>query len=473
MCSMIGIINTPENLYNFFNNNYKTKNDSLRKTGFDILIDILDIKGGDEYGFVIGFKGMYKFFNSKEKAVEHNILSLLYELKKNTNKKIFIQGFSRLTPEMEGSSNLKQPYYNLKRDSIITVHGTIPKAEEYDSLINIDTEIFQNTKHLTDTIDFVESQNGKISLLELSFEKNNDDIIIKNYTNGLGLYEYRLEDYFNNMNIDIITNINLTKNHLDIDNEIFLKSELKNSNIFKKEKPVRIISLFSGGLDIACSTQMAIEDYLNDIKNTNGNISLWYFDWGSNAAEKEKQTLHKYAEIISNKYDTNIIYNSFDIKSIFSGILNFATGKNKTRLNSNDSTGAGSHEAEAAISYVPMRNTLLLTLAAAKAESLYPDDKCIFIIGANLSEGMIYLDNSETFINNINDTLKVAGQHTYNFEVYAPFVNFTKTKMLQIAKEKQFEIENSFSCYFPVNGEPCGECGSCILRANALKRNNI
>ena len=473
MCSMIGIINTPEKLYNFFNSTYKTKVMKSQKTGFDILIDILDIKGGDEYSFVIGYKGMYKFFNSKTKEVENNILTLLYDLKKNTNKNIFIQCFSRLTPEMEGSSNLKQPYYNHKRDSIITVHGTIPKAEEYDNLINIDTEIFQNAEYLNETIGFVESQNGKISLLELNFENINNDIVIRNYTNGLGLYEYRLEDNYNNINIDIITNINLTKNPLDIENNIFLKKELKNSEVFKKEKPVRIISLFSGGLDIACSTQFAIEDYLNDIKNTNGNISLWYFDWGSNASDKEKQTGLKYAEVLSKKYDTNILYKSFDIKNIFSGILNFATGKNKTRLNSDDSIGAGSHEAEAAISYVPMRNTLLLTLAAAKAESLYPDDKCIFVIGANLSEGMIYLDNSETFINNINDTLKVAGQHTYNFEVYAPFVNATKTKMLQIAKDEQFDIENSFSCYFPVNGEPCGECGSCILRANALKRNNI
>ena len=187
-------------------------------------------------------------------------------------------------------------------------------------------------------------------------------------------------------------------------------------------------------MDIACSTQFAIEDYLNDIKKTNGNISLWYFDWGSNASDKEKQTVSKYSEILSKKYDTNILYNSFDIKNIFSGILNFATGKNKTRLNSDDSTGAGSHEAEAAISYVPMRNTLLLTLAAAKAESLYPDDKCIFIIGANLSEGMIYLDNSETFINNINDN-----------QLYINRVNEQKN----LNNDNNINNSSSFDCSFP------------------------
>ena len=470
MCSMVSIINTPERLYKFFNCTYKTSDLNNQKTGFDIIKDILDVKGGDEYGFVIGYKGMFKFFYNMIN-IENDIITLLYELKKNTNKDIFIQGFSRLTPEMEGSSNLKQPYFNIKRDSIITVHGTIPKAEEYDKFINIDTEIFQNTEHLTDTIDFVEAQNGKISLMELSFENNNNDIVLRKYTNGLGLYSFRLEDYYNNMYIDFLTNINLSKNKLDIENQIYFKNELKNSMIFDKQKPIRIISLFSGGLDIACSTQMVIQNNIKDILKTKGTVDLWYFDWGTNASDNEISAGRKYKESLSKKYNIEIIHEIIDVKNIFKDIIKNSTGKTVTRLNDKKSTGAGSHEAEAAISYVPMRNTLLLTMAAAKAEQLYPNDKCIFVIGANLSEGMIYLDNSETFINNINSTIKVAGQNTYNFEVQAPFVNVTKTKMLEIAIEKDFFIEDSFSCYFPNNGEPCGECGSCILRENAIKRN--
>ena len=470
MCSMVGIINTPEKLYKFFSSTYKTKDLKEQKTGFDILKDILDVKGGDEYSFVIGYNNMYRFFNGI-KNTEAEMVTALYDLKKNTNINIFIQCFSRLTPEMEGSSNLKQPYYNIKRNSIVTVHGTIPKAEDYDKFINVDTEIFQNAEYLTEAVEFVESQNGKISLIELNFENNNNDIVLRNYTNGLGLYEFRLEDYYNNMYIDFLTNINLTKNPLDIVNQVYFKNELKNSRIFNKQKPVRIISLFSGGLDIACSTQMAIDEYSNNIRKTKGSIDLWYFDWGTNASDEEISAGRKYKETLSKKYDLEVIHEIIDVKNIFKDYIKITTGRDSTRLNNKKAVGAGSHEAEAAVSYVPMRNTLLLTMAAAKAEQLYPDDKCIFIIGANLSEGMIYLDNSETFINSINTTLKVAGQHTYNFKVYAPFVNQTKTKMLKIAKENNYLIDDSFSCYFPVMGEPCGKCGSCILRENAIKRN--
>ena len=31
-------------------------------------------------------------------------------------------------------------------------------------------------------------------------------------------------------------------------------------------------------------------------------------------------------------------------------------------------------------------------------------------------------------------------------------------------------IENSFSCYFPKDGNICGECGSCLMRQNAFGR---
>jgi 7-cyano-7-deazaguanine synthase len=141
------------------------------------------------------------------------------------------------------------------------------------------------------------------------------------------------------------------------------------------------------------------------------------------------------------------------------------------RLNDTNAIGAGSHEAEAAISYVPFRNQFLLTLAAAKAEQLYPNEKVIFILGANLSEGMIYLDNSEPFITSMNQVVKVGGQSCLNFEVVAPFVNRTKTDMVKYAIKHHYDLSTVYSCYFPKeDGQPCGECGSCLLHDNALAR---
>ena len=82
----------------------------------------------------------------------------------------------------------------------------------------------------------------------------------------------------------------------------------------------------------------------------------------------------------------------FEIDKMFKNLLNVA-GINSTRIADPDAVGGGHNEAEEAISYVPYRNTMLLTIAAAIAEQRFPNSNVRFLIGANLSEGMIYLDN--------------------------------------------------------------------------------
>ena len=90
---------------------------------------------------------------------------------------------------------------------------------------------------------------------------------------------------------------------------------------------------------------------------------------------------------------------------------------------------------------------------------------------------MIYLDNSSEWLENINKLVKVGGQKCFGFNVIAPFVNKTKTEMLikfktlaiDMGHEVGFDLRNdTFSCYFPVDGRSCGECGSCLLKRNAL-----
>jgi 7-cyano-7-deazaguanine synthase in queuosine biosynthesis len=145
-----------------------------------------------------------------------------------------------------------------------------------------------------------------------------------------------------------------------------------------------------------------------------------------------------------------------------------------TRIQDGSSIPGGEHEAESAISYVPFRNTYLLLLSATYAETKYPNKKVAFVIGANLTEGMVYLDNSTNYLKQFNNLIKVAGQFTNNFEVVAPFANMTKTKMLESYRETYMEdlLGLSFSCYFPKDGDACGECGSCILRNKAIKKIN-
>jgi len=449
MCSIVGLNGKVTDMRNIF----------IPNKNIEYFKDILNIKGGDEYSIVININGLSK------QLFEYDINSIknfLFDSKIN-DKNCFILMFSRLTPEMEQSeSSIPQPYYNRFTNTWYAVHGTIPKAEEFCDL-KVDTEIFKYAKSTEKAIEFIEKQNGKISMLGFPNDSEGNEYI--SYTNGLGMYSYDFQGINMYSNLDL----NLLNNKF-INNKEILKNTIEVLN-----PKTRIISLFSGGLDITCSTWKIIDQYQKEIIETEGSVDLWYFDWNTRARVQEILSGTIMKDKINEEYhaEIKVSHNVINVGDIFKNTLNICNIKN-TRLTDEDANGAGSHEAEAALSYVPMRNTLLLTLAAARAEQLYPNDKCIFVIGNNLSEGMIYLDGSETFTNRMNDLVKVAGQNSYNFEVQAPYKNCTKTRMIESAIENNYDFQDSFSCYFPKeDGNPCGECGSCLLREKAIKRSNM
>jgi len=365
MCSVVGLIGKAKDFKKYLSINNLNK-----------LKTILDVKGGDEYSAIIIKDEYFKRFDTLNfKDLNTHFNSSIF----NENDYIKIMLFSRLTPEMEKENTVfKQPYFNEKENTIVAIHGTIPKAEEFCD-VNIDTEIFKY-KPLKDSIEYTEKVGGKISLL--SFNITNFEI--NTYHNGLGMYNYDINSLEPNtdFNISMLTNIDLepiisydykqiSQNIFSNDNNIYYisnkrkkENNVKLSTIPKK----RIISLFSGGLDITCSTLNVLDNMFVD------SIDLWYFDWGSNARVGEIKALHNFYELLNYIYDkTNIdlYYEELDISTIISNTLQICTGKSTTRLSDSKSKGAGSHEAEAAISYVPFRNTLLLTLAAAKAEQVY------------------------------------------------------------------------------------------------------
>ena len=440
--------------------------------------DILAVKGGDEYNFIIKSGEFIARIRNKEirKAMESvddvelsEVLINLVDKKTRelpVNSYCQVIGFSRLTPEMESShKSLSQPYHNINDDTIIVVHGTIPNAEEIaesnNISIEVDTELF-NYLPFDYVCNKVEQVGGKISAMMIDENGN-----IRTYQNGLGLYQFWFQGAPSphTLAADVLIDTNIDIRNMITHHKMTLTETYE---VPESQKPPRIISLYSGGLDIACATQRVIYD-LEENEIPFESIDLWYFDWGTVANVSEMEAGIAMRDHIREEQSIKAEFGVIEVQPMFRNILT-ACDMTTTRLIDKDADGAGSHEAEAAISYVPYRNTFLLTLAAARAEQLYPGERCIFVIGANLSEGMVYLDNSETFITAMNHLIKVGGQKSMNFEVHAPYVNRTKTEMVKDAYEKNFKLDTSFSCYFPVNGEPCGKCGSCLLRENALKR---
>lgn len=457
MCTIIG---------GFIGNNFGRS--ELEKIDY-----MIRLKGGD-YTQVICFL--------ENMIVSDKITTLLMNQAPGTPFLIF----SRLTPEMEDEEvKILQPYKTIT-GNYITAHGTIPISDEFDGII--DTEIFRYDTNIEVSINKTNELNGKVSLIQYLPE----DKIFHAIHNGLGLYTYQ------DKQMKLISNIRLTgSNYIEPmrysfinDNTPILpfhhyysyndmingisKNEFKVDSKLGRPAPVDvIISLCSGGMDTILSTYSAIKENLDTPK-----VELLYFDWGTVAAESEIASIEKYLEILEEDFDKGFSFTRLWAKDAFKNILDIS-GLEGVRLQDTEAIGEGKHEAENAISYVPMRNTYLLLFAATYAEQKYPGKIVQFILGANLTEGMVYLDNSTNYLSKISPLLRLAGQKTYGFGVYAPYVNKTKTKMLELFASKYSEIKLfellkvSFSCYFPQDNLPCGKCGSCLLREKAIQKYEV
>ncbi len=207
---------------------------------------------------------------------------------------------------------------------------------------------------------------------------------------------------------------------------------------------------------------------------------MTYIAWGTRAEKEEIKAVYNLQDdLFRLGLGRNVEVDIIDAKDLFASYL-VAAGYNldNVRLLSKDSKGQGKEEAEYGSSYVPLRNTFMVNLIAAKYEKLFPNNKVNIYLGLNLDDGMAanMLDNTNGWLYCINQTIKLSGYATLNFEVKAPFVNKTKKNMIKDVIQLNFNspvktiIENSFSCYFPKDGKACGKCGSCLLRKNALKR---
>lgn len=122
--------------------------------------------------------------------------------------------------------------------------------------------------------------------------------------------------------------------------------------------------------------------------------------------------------------------------------------------------------------YVPFRNGLLLSIATAYADSLFPGCKVEIYYGAHAddSAGAAYADCSPEFAEAMNKAINLG---TYgNITIARPLINMNKAEVVKTGLALKVPYELTWSCY--EGGEKaCGTCGTCIDRLAAFKENNI
>lgn len=135
------------------------------------------------------------------------------------------------------------------------------------------------------------------------------------------------------------------------------------------------------------------------------------------------------------------------------------------------------------LTYVPLRNSFFIVLAAAYLESeilqkiekehVRPDniDAKIFI-AANALDYTGYPDCRPEYYKKINSLLKLASkvgtQYNVKIKVEAPLLHKTKKGIVEMGTKLNAPLELTWSCY--VGGEvPCGKCDACQLRAQGFE----
>ena len=124
--------------------------------------------------------------------------------------------------------------------------------------------------------------------------------------------------------------------------------------------------------------------------------------------------------------------------------------------------------------YVPARNTIMLSLALAWAEVI--DSRDIFI-GANAVDYSGYPDCRPAYLQAYEAMANLAtraGVEGAKLRVHAPLVDFSKAKIIQTGVELGVDFSQTVSCYQPnETGSACGQCDSCGIRRRGFEEAGI
>ena len=127
------------------------------------------------------------------------------------------------------------------------------------------------------------------------------------------------------------------------------------------------------------------------------------------------------------------------------------------------------------VTYVPARNTIFLSFALAWAEVLGSSD---IFVGVNALDYSGYPDCRPEYIaayeRMANLATRAGVEGTQRLRIHTPLISMSKTQIVLKGLELGVDFAMTSSCYDPgPNGEPCGRCDSCQLRARGFEQAGV
>jgi 7-cyano-7-deazaguanine synthase len=126
------------------------------------------------------------------------------------------------------------------------------------------------------------------------------------------------------------------------------------------------------------------------------------------------------------------------------------------------------------VTYVPARNTIMLSFALAWAEVLEAFD---IFVGVNAVDYSGYPDCRPDYIaafERMANLATKAGVEGHKLTIHTPLIALTKAQIIAKGRELGVDYGLTSSCYDPDDqGRACGRCDSCRLRRNGFEQAGI
>lgn len=126
------------------------------------------------------------------------------------------------------------------------------------------------------------------------------------------------------------------------------------------------------------------------------------------------------------------------------------------------------------VTYVPARNTIMLSLSLAWAEVLGAQD---IFIGVNALDYSGYPDCRGEYVAAFQQMANLATKSAVEGQkitIHAPLIDMTKRQIISLGTELGVDYAMTVSCYqADDSGRACGKCDSCRLRRDGFIQANI
>jgi 7-cyano-7-deazaguanine synthase len=129
---------------------------------------------------------------------------------------------------------------------------------------------------------------------------------------------------------------------------------------------------------------------------------------------------------------------------------------------------SGVEEGVIPVTYVPGRNTVFIAIGLSLAEARGAER---LVLGVNAVDYSGYPDCRPDYLDAFQTLATLsskAGREGHGPQLWAPLVQWSKTKIVDEALRLGVPIGETWSCYSG-GSRPCGVCDSCRIRDSALR----